>query len=242
MQQCQYEQENAAVVGYVRVSTERQGRSGLGISAQKKSIQDFAEREGLTVLNIFEEVQSGRNDERPVLKAAMEFAKDNGAMIAVARIDRLSRRVSFVSSLMEKGSCSFVSCELGMNVEPFMLHIWASLAEKRAHEISRRTKAALQAKIAGGWQAGNPEITKVSAIGRKKQMKKADEFALKVAPIIKAFQADGVVSQKALALHLNEAGISTARGGKWHSATVRNLLARLDRMRQERNKEAHQPK
>jgi len=234
MQQCQYEQELPAVVGYVRVSTTRQGRSGLGLAAQKTCIEAFAKREGLTLLQIYEEVQSGRDDDRPVLKAAMEYAKSQGAMIAVARIDRLSRRVSFISSLMEKGSCAFVTCELGMNTENFMLHIWSSLAEKRADEISKRTKAALQAKIAGGWQAGNPELSKVSALGRQKQMKKADEFALKVAPVVRAFQADGVSTKNGLALHLNEAGIQTARGAKWYAATIGNLLARLERLEAER--------
>ena len=230
MQQCQYEQEFPAVVGYVRVSTSRQGRSGLGLAAQKKSIQEFADREGMALLEVFEEVQSGRDDDRSVLKEAMSYAKRNGAIICVARIDRLSRRVSFISSLMEKGSCAFVSCELGMNVEPFMLHIWASLAEKRADEISKRTKAALQAKIAGGWKAGNPDITKHSVRGRKTQMKKADEFALKLAPVVHGFQADGVTTNNGLALHLNQAGIKTARGGQWHASSVGNLLKRLERL------------
>ena len=228
MQNCQYKTELQGVVGYIRVSTRQQGRSGLGLSAQERCIQEFCEKEGLELLQIFTEVQSGKDDDRPVLNEAMKYASRTGALICVAKLDRLSRKVSFISNLMETGECAFVSCELGRSVEPFMLHIWSAFAEAEAAKISRRTKVALEAKKATGWQAGNPRIAEVAKLGRAQRTRVADEFALKLAPVVRGFQANGVSTLSGLAANLNQAGVKTVRGGKWSATAVKRLLTRLE--------------
>jgi DNA invertase Pin-like site-specific DNA recombinase len=142
-------------VGYVRVSREKQGRSGLGLEAQQAALQRFAQTEGFEILELFVEVESGKHDadKRPVLAKALTRAKRDRAPILVAKLDRLSRDVHYISGLM-KHNVPFIIAEFGIDTDPFMLHIYAALAEKERRMISERTRYALQAAKARGVSLG----------------------------------------------------------------------------------------
>ena len=148
-------------IGYCRVSTAEQGKSGLGLDAQRTAIEAFCLREGLTIVQWYTEVQSGKRvsdtlDERPQLQAALAMGKTQKLPILVSRLDRLSRDVHFISGLMVQ-RVEFIACELGRVADPFMLHLFAALAEKERAMISQRTKAALAALKARGVKLGTPD-------------------------------------------------------------------------------------
>src|SRR5215207_3698173 len=162
-----------SVVAYLRVSTQRQQRSGLGIEAQRAAIARFAEAEGLTIVGEYVEAESGKGadalDLRPQLAAALAAARKAKCSILVAKLDRLSRDVAFVSGLMAQ-RVPFIVAELGRDADPFMLHLYAALAEKERRLISERTKAALAAKKANGHKLGNTRnIATAGLIGRSVQ-------------------------------------------------------------------------
>jgi DNA invertase Pin-like site-specific DNA recombinase len=218
------------VIAYYRVSTERQRRSGLGLEAQRTAIQRFALTEGLLVIGEFMEAESGRGadalDRRPQLAAALAAARSAKCPVVVAKLDRLSRDVAFVSGLMSQ-RIPFIVAELGADADPFMLHLYAALAEKERRLISERTRSALAAKKAAGAKLGNPRnITEAGATGRKAQADDADRFAATIRPLIKVIQEAGNVGLGAIADVLNGRGVRTARGGRWHASTVRNVLMR----------------
>jgi DNA invertase Pin-like site-specific DNA recombinase len=147
-----------SAVAYTRVSTAEQGRSGLGLEAQRAAIEAFAEREGITILGWHQDVQSGKRvsdtlAERPQLQAALKASQEAGALVLVSKLDRLSRDVHFISGLMAH-RVPFMVAELGADVDPFMLHLFAALAEKERAMISQRTKAALAALKARGVKLG----------------------------------------------------------------------------------------
>jgi len=191
----------------------------------------FCELQGFTIAGSYEEVETGRGADalelRPQLRAALEHAKRLGCPILVAKLDRLSRDVAFISGLMARKTPVIVA-ELGEDIDPFLLHIYAAFAEKERAQISERTRAALQAKKAMGIKLGNLDSLKTAqANGCAAQAAIADRFALNVTPIIKDIRAAGVQSLAAIADALNRRGIATARGGQWHAATVRKVLARI---------------
>jgi DNA invertase Pin-like site-specific DNA recombinase len=217
------------LVSYVRVSTSRQGKSGLGIEAQRDALARFAATEGFEVAGEFTEVETGKGadalDRRPQLAAALAEAGRRKCPIAVAKLDRLSRDVHFISGLMTH-RVPFIVAELGADVDPFMIHIYAALAEKERRLISQRTKAALKAAKARGVQLGNPQIAKAQAIGAARVKTEADRFAANVLPVIREAQKAGASSLRAIAGVLNARGIRTARGGKWAATQVRDILRR----------------
>lgn len=222
------------VVAYLRVSTAAQGRSGLGLDAQREAIEAFAQREGLTVIAEVVEVETGKGadalDRRPMLRDALVKARKAKAAVVVAKLDRLSRDVAFIAGLMAQ-RVPFIVAELGADADPFMLHLYAALAEKERTLISGRTRAALAAKRARGEPLGNRvNLTEAGARGAASQRDAADAFAVRLAPILAALQAQGVTTLQALADALNARGESTARGGRWAPATVANVLKRLPKV------------
>jgi DNA invertase Pin-like site-specific DNA recombinase len=235
--------------GYVRVSTAEQGRSGLGLGAQADTIAGFCEREGIELLGNFEEVETGRGSDalkrRPQLAAALAAAKKQGAecSIIVAKLDRLSRDVHFISGLMAE-KVPFITTELGVDTDPFILHLFATIAEKERALISERTRAGLnklKAKLAAGesfvsrrtgrvvTKLGNPHASKAAEQARAQLQKNADVAARRVADVINSIVAGGIFSNAGIAKEMNRLGIPTPRGGdaKWYGASVANVRRRL---------------
>lgn len=219
-----------AAVGYIRVSTKGQGRSGLGMAAQREAIERFSAAEGIEVAIWMTEVETatGENalEQRPVLRQALATARRMKAPVIVAKLDRLSRNVHFISGLMAQ-RVPFIVTELGADVDPFMLHIHAAVAEKERAMISARTKAALQAKKAAGASLGNPtNLAEAGRNGAAQTKAEADVFAANVRPIIGEIKAAGVQKLRDIAEALNARGVRTSRGGPWHAETVRRLMNR----------------
>ena len=222
-----------SAIAYLRVSTQRQQRSGLGIEAQRVAIARFAEVEGLSIVREFVEAETGKGadaiDRRPQLAAALASAKSAKSSVVVSKLDRLSRDVAFVSGLMAQ-RVPFMVAELGRDADPFMLHLYAALAEKERRLISERTRAALSAKKASGIKLGNPRnVAEAGELGRERQTASADEFAASLAPIIHTLRGSGVLTLEATTQALNQRGIRTSRGGRWHASSVQNLVARIQR-------------
>ena len=223
---CRLDMERA--VAYLRVSTERQHRSGLGIEAQRTHITGFAAAQGLTIAQEYVEYETGKGadalDRRPQLAAALNAARTAKCCVIVSKLDRLSRDVAFVSGLMAQ-RVPFIVAELGRDADPFMLHLYAALAEKERRLISERTKAALAAKKASGVRLGNPSNIKAAgALGRRAQTDGAEAFATDLAPIVRGIRDTGATTLRAVAAALNQRGIRSARGGRWHPSSVANLL------------------
>ena len=217
------------LVAYYRVSTERQGRSGLGLEAQRAAVASFAQANGYAIVGEFSEAETGKGadalERRPELKVALFSARKSGAAVCVAKLCRLSRDVHFISGLMSH-RVPFIVAELGADVDPFMLHIHAAVAEKERALIARRTKDALQAKKARGDVLGSANIEQVAVVGRATLMANAEARAKNVLPVAKSIQDSGITTLAGIAAALNARGIGTPRGGSWHASSVRNLLAR----------------
>jgi DNA invertase Pin-like site-specific DNA recombinase len=219
------------IVSYIRVSTKKQGQSGLGQEAQRAAILRFALAEGMEITREFIEVETGKGSDalerRPQLRAALAAAKKLKAPVVVAKLDRLAGNVNFISGLMDK-KVNFIVTELGKDVNTFMLHIYASLAEQERTLISERTTAALAAAKARGVKLGNPNLDQVSAVGREKQSEEADRFAANVLPFIRQAKKAGASTLQQIADALNDRGVATARGGKWYPSNVKNILDRAE--------------
>jgi DNA invertase Pin-like site-specific DNA recombinase len=217
------------IVAYVRVSTNQQGRSGLGVEAQREALSRFAQSEGLDLAAEFVEVETGKGsdalDRRPQLAAALARARALRCPVAVSKLDRLSRDVHFISGLMTH-RVSFVVADLGPDVDPFVLHLFAALAEKERALISGRTKSALAAAKAKGVKLGNPRIEAARSRAVASLQAEADRAASNVLPIIAEIRRSGATTLRAIAEALNARGVPTPRGGRWHAMSVRNVLAR----------------
>jgi DNA invertase Pin-like site-specific DNA recombinase len=217
------------IVTYIRVSTSGQGRSGLGIEAQRQTLMAFAQAEGLTVAREFVEVETGKGsdalDRRPQLKAALAAARKLKCHVAVAKLDRLSRDVHFVSGLMAH-KVPFLVAELGPDVDPFVLHLFAALAEKERALISTRTRQALSAAKARGVTLGNPRLHVARKTAVEAVKAEADRYAANVLPIIREAQKAGASTLRQIAEALNARGVPTARGGAWYAQSIANILER----------------
>jgi DNA invertase Pin-like site-specific DNA recombinase len=217
------------IITYIRVSTSQQGRSGLGIEAQRQALCQFAHAEGLELMGEYVEVETGKGtdalDRRPQLKAALATAKRLKCNVAVAKLDRLSRDVHFISGLMAH-RVPFVVAELGADVDPFVLHLFAALAEKERSLISSRTRQALAAAKARGVVLGSPKLHLARDSASVAVKAEADRHAANVLPIVKEAQKAGARTLRAVAEALNARGVPTARGGEWHPMSVKNLLDR----------------
>jgi DNA invertase Pin-like site-specific DNA recombinase len=217
------------LVGYIRVSTSQQGRSGLGIEAQQEALAHFAAAEGFELVRTFVEIETGKGADalhsRPKLAGALNEARRLRCSVGVAKLDRLSRDVHFISGLMAH-RVPFVVAELGPDVDPFILHLFAALAEKERALISTRTKAALAAAKARGVILGGPKLAKARKQAVASVKAAADHHAANVVPLIREIRRSGARSLHQIADALNARGIATARGGAWHAKSVSNVLAR----------------
>jgi len=215
-----------AAIAYTRVSTSEQGKSGLGLEAQTRAVQQFAADEGFEIVEIVSEVASGGLgvEDRPGLRGALARARKLKCPVLVSKLDRLSRDVAFISGLMARG-VPFIVAELGADTDPFILHLFAALSEKERKMIGHRTRVALAALKATGAKLGNR--TNLRAAGRKGRATNranARAFAVKILPVIAPLRAKGL-GLAAIAAELNSRNARTARGGEWHASTVRNVLA-----------------
>ena len=221
-----------SAVAYYRVSTARQGKSGLGIEAQKAAVQRFATAEGYDIVGEHVEVETGKGsdalDRRPELAAALARARKLKCPVLVAKLDRSSRDVHFISGLMAH-RVPFIVAELGADADPFMLHLYAALAEKERALISARTKAALAAKKAAGAKLGNPRAAETIGKAHAANRAAANQFAANILPIIREIQTAGQTTLREIAASLNARGVRTVRGGQWGASSVRNLLIRLSK-------------
>ena len=216
-------------IAYLRLSKINRARAGLGLDAQRDAVAQFASLNGLEIVQTFEEIETGKGadalEKRPALAAALKEAKRLKCAVVVAKLDRLSRDVAFIAGLMAQ-SVKFVVAELGLDVDPFMLHIYAAVAEKERALISARTKAGLAALKARGGTCGNPNAAGASKLGQTACKANADRFAQGVKPTIEGLKREGIVTLEAIASTLNVRGVRTARGGDWHASTVANILKR----------------
>jgi DNA invertase Pin-like site-specific DNA recombinase len=204
-------------VAYYRVSTERQGKSGLGLAAQKRKIENFLAIGG-ELIGEFSDIQSGRDDERSELRKALALAKRENAKLIIARLDRFSRRVSFIANILEQG-IGLVCAEMP-NASDFQLHIFAALAQEERRLISERTKAALaEAKRRGTILGANGKSLAA------KNRRVANEFAATLRAKLDADLMGRSYSE--IARRLNDAGIKTATGRMFYPQTVKNYLIRL---------------
>jgi len=208
-------------IAYVRVSTAGQGKSGLGIEAQREAITRFAAQEGFAIAETFAEVETGKGADalvrRPKLAAALKAARKLGGPIVVAKLDRLSRDVHFISGLMQHRT-AFVVAELGADTDPFMLHIYAALAEKERRLISERTKAGLAQAKARGTKLGGPN---------EKSAQTAREAAARAEALRPVMAELALLSANQAAGELNRRQIETPQGGQWFSTQVIRLRKRL---------------
>jgi DNA invertase Pin-like site-specific DNA recombinase len=211
----------SAIVAYYRVSTQKQGRSGLGLEAQRKAIAAFAATERFDIAGEYTEIETGKGADafarRPQLKAALKAAKAAKCAVAVAKLDRLSRDVAFIAGLMSQ-RVPFIVTALGKDVDPFTLHIYAALAEQERRMISQRTAAGLQAAKERGVKLGNQKIAddnKAAAAARDAILK----------PILKGLIGS---STRVIARELTDRRIATPSGGKnWNPMTVLRAMRRL---------------
>jgi DNA invertase Pin-like site-specific DNA recombinase len=223
-----------SAIGYVRVSTTSQGRSGLGLEAQRSAIARFAQAEGIEVSQVFEEIETGSGadalERRPKLAEALKVARKAKAPVLVAKLDRLSRDVHFVSGLMAH-RVEFIVCDLGRQSDPFVLHLYAALAEKERGMISARTKAGLAAAKARGTKLGMSARSKrvvrqIAASGARANQTAAMERIETLRPQIE-FSLKGGVSLRKAAESLNARGVESPGGGRWHAPSLLKAARRL---------------
>jgi len=206
-------------IAYYRVSTQRQGQSGLGLEAQQAAVAAFVGNTG--VLSSFTEVESGRKCDRPQLAEALDECKRTGATLVIAKLDRLARNVHFITGLLESG-VDIVAADMPEADRTF-LQMAAVFAEWEARKISERTKDALKAAKARGTKLGSPNPRAGGVAAGIKRAANTDAVRVKAMPIISKLRAAGS-SLREIASTLNSAGISTPMGGKWYAASVSNIM------------------
>ncbi|UWQ53106.1 recombinase family protein [Leisingera caerulea] len=213
---------------YRRVSTDEQGKSGLGLEAQDRDIRIYLEGysdQPFEVVAEFTEVASGSDDRRPELTKALDMARKHGAELLVAKLDRLSRKVSFIASLLDDRKVQLRVAAMPQ-ADKFQLHIYAALAEQEREFVSIRTKAALKEAKARGVKLGG---ARDNTLKRNQEVqRRATERAQNVAGLIQPLREAGK-SLREIAAELNRAGVRTARGGEWQASQVKRTIERLER-------------
>jgi DNA invertase Pin-like site-specific DNA recombinase len=219
-------------VSYLRVSTKRQGASGLGLEAQRKAVDDFLNGGRWTITAEFTEVESGSRDDRPELAKAVAACRLYGAKLVIAKLDRLSRDVHFLTGL-ERAGVQFVAADMP-EANEMVVHMMAVVAQAERKMISVRTKAALAAakargvKLGGDRGRGTAFTAETNGAGRVARTARSGARAMELAPTIAELQASGVTGLSALARALTERGIPTARGSStWTAVQVSRVLDRL---------------
>lgn len=225
------------VVAYLRVSTARQGQSGLGLEAQRQRVQQWAVLNNCTIGREFVEVESGKVNDRPQLAEALADARIKGQTLVIATLDRLSRDAAFLMNIRSAGVT--IACADGTTTDVLNWGMRALISQDEREKISARTRAALQARKARNpdLKLGNPNgaaafrrAGKGNADAIVAVKADADAFAARLKPTIRRLQAEGNTTLRRLAEALNNEGVKTPRGGDWHATSVKNLLARLERV------------
>lgn len=222
-----------AIVAYYRVSTDKQNRSGLGLDAQRAAVEGYALGGGHRIVAEYVEVESGKRADRPELAKALAACRLHRATLCIAKLDRLSRNVAFISELMQDGTVDFVACDAPF-ANRLMIHLFAAIAEHEREMISQRTKAALAAAKARGVKLGNPNgaaallpgCKAAAAKGGAASRQRADERAAQVLPLIRQLEAAGCNGIRAMAMALNAQGVPAPSGGVWYPEQVRRVLRR----------------
>ena len=213
-----------SVVSYIRVSTVRQGRSGLGLEAQRESIARFCKAQDYIIAAEYIEVESGKGadalERRPKLAAATQLARKIKGPVVVAKLDRLSRDVSFISGLMMQ-KVPFITVELGADTDPFLLHLFAALAERERRVVSERTRLALQAAKARGIKLGGSNQQSVA---------NHEEAKLRAKLLLPLLTELENLSARATAVELNRREVPTPGGGAWAATQVIRVRRRLERI------------
>lgn len=218
-------------ISYIRVSTGRQGKSGLGLEAQQKAVADYLNGGQWELVREFKEVESGKRTDRPELAKAIQACRVYGAKLVIAKIDRLSRDAHFLLGL-EKAGIDFVAADMP-NANRLTVGIMAMVAEEERRMISKRTKDALAAAKRRGRKLGgyrkNARFTRAARQARNEAVERvATERATDLAPVIQELQAAGATSLRAIAAGLNERKIATARGGEWSAVQVIRVMKRAN--------------
>jgi DNA invertase Pin-like site-specific DNA recombinase len=210
----------AAFVGYFRVSTDKQGASGLGLEAQREAVARHVAGAGGVIVGEFEEIESGKKNDRPQIAAALGLCRARRATLIIAKLDRLARNVAFISSLMESG-VEFIACD-NPHATRLTIHILAAVAEHEREMISQRTKAALAAAKARGVKLGNPHLEE--ARRRALATRHRQEPAPDLVSLITGLAGQGL-SLREIARRLNRLNLRTSRGRNWYPGTVGKVLA-----------------
>lgn len=211
---------NQSFIAYYRVSTDKQGKSGLGLEAQQRAVLDYVEGRGVIVCE-FTEIESGRKNNRPQLAAALDLCRRRRAVLVIAKLDRLARNVYFIAGLMESG-VEFIACDMPQ-ANRFTLHIMAAVAEHEREMISKRTKEALASAKARGVKLGNPRPGPVKPQARAAASAKAAAHRVAVRDLIEGMIAGGM-SLYAIAKALNQQNVQTLQGKCWYPTSVKNVL------------------
>ena len=213
-----------AFIAYFRVSTDRQGRSGLGLDAQREAVRGYVAGHG-SIAEEFTEVESGKRNERPQLAFALTACRRQGAVLVIARLDRLARNLAFIANLMESG-VDFVAVDMPQ-ANRLTMHILAAVAEDEGKRISTRTRDALAAAKKRGIRLGNPNPSPALALAHQSNRAAATRFADTVCPLIEKLRREEL-SLRGIAAELNQRNVRTARGGKWQAQQVANILRRKE--------------
>jgi DNA invertase Pin-like site-specific DNA recombinase len=214
----------AKFIAYYRVSTQRQGRSGLGIEAQRKSVTDHLNGGTWKLIQEFTEVETGKRNDRPQLAAALAACRKHKAKLIIAKLDRLARNVAFIANLMDSG-VDFIACDFPA-ANRLTLHILAAVAEHEAAMISSRTKDALAAAKRRGVRLGNPRAKEAAAKGTRVWARHAQQRADNLRPIITEIRRAGIATLQGIADALNARGIKSARGSTWTAKGVSRVIDR----------------
>jgi len=220
------------IVAYTRVSTDKQGRSGLGLEAQRAAIAAYAKTANAVTVAEFQEVESGRINGRPELEKALKLARVTGAKLVIAKLDRMSRNAAFLLKLQDSG-VDFTACDMP-DANTLTVGIMAVIAQAESQMIADRTRSAMQAAKARGAVFGNPNgaaplrrAGKGNAATCTAQRERANARARDLSDVLEDLANNGFTTLSAQANELNRRGIKTARGGRWHASTVANLRKRL---------------